>query len=63
MVDIDAVLSQFGDKKRRAISEYRRLLMEELGSGRNPELTGGGLIEKPGRVVTSARLAAKRSEA
>src|SRR3990172_4686839 len=40
-MDIDTVLSQFGAKKRRAISEYRRFVKEELGSGRNPELTGG----------------------
>ncbi len=44
----DAVLSQFNHKKRRAISEYRRFVKEELGSGRNPELTGGGLIRSQG---------------
>ncbi len=47
-MDIVAVLSQFGDKKRRAISEYRRFVKAELGSGRNPELTGGGLIRSQG---------------
>lgn len=47
-MDIDTVLSQFGAKKRRAISEYRRFVKEELGSGRNPELTGGGLIRSQG---------------
>lgn len=47
-MDIGAVLSQFGDKKRRAISEYRRSVKAELGSGRNPELTGGGLIRSQG---------------
>ncbi len=47
-MDTNAVLSQFGDKKRRALSEYRRFVMEEFGSGRNPELTGGGLIRSQG---------------
>jgi len=47
-MDIDTVLSQFGAKKRRAISEYRRFVKAELGSGRNPELTGGGLIRSQG---------------
>ncbi len=45
---IDAVLSQFGGRKRRATAEYRRFLKEAFGSGRNPELTGGGLIRSQG---------------
>ena len=57
-MDIETVLSQFGDKKRRAISEYRRFIMEEFGSGRNPALTGGGLIRSQGgwsRVLAMQR--------
>ena len=41
---IEAVLSQFSGRKRRAITEYRRFIMEEFGSGRKPEFTGGGLV-------------------
>lgn len=47
-MDTDAVLSQFGAGKRKAISEYRRFVMEELGAGRKPELTGGGLVRSQG---------------
>lgn len=47
-MDIDAVLSQFDGRKKRAISEYRRFVMEELGAGRKPELTGGGLVRSQG---------------
>ena len=47
-MDVDAVLSRFGAGKRKAISEYRRFVIEELGSGRNPELTGGGLVRSQG---------------
>jgi len=62
-MDIDAVLSQFGFKKRRAISEYRRFVMEELGSGKNPELTGGGLLRSQGgwsRVLALQRSGQKQ---
>lgn len=58
-MDIDAVLSQFGARKRRAIAEYRRFVMEELGAGRKPELTGGGLVRSQGGW--SRVLALKRS--
>ena len=37
-MDSDAVLSQFGNTKRKAILEYRRFVMEELDSKRKPEL-------------------------
>ena len=47
-MDTDAVLSQFGDRKRKAISGYRQFVQEELGSGQKPELTGGGLIRSHG---------------
>ena len=47
-MDADTVLSQFSDKKKKAIAEYRRFVLEEFRSGRNAELTGGGLIRSQG---------------
>jgi len=62
-MDIDAVLSQFGGRKRKAILAYRRFVMEELGSGRKPELTGGGLLRSQGgwsRVLALQRSGQKQ---
>jgi putative transposase len=42
------VLVQFAGTKRKAIREYRRFVQEGLGEGRNPLLTGGGLIRSQG---------------
>ncbi|MBI5967117.1 MAG: hypothetical protein HY882_04570 [Deltaproteobacteria bacterium] len=42
------VLAQFGGTNRKAIREYRRFVQEGLGEGRNPALTGGGLIRSQG---------------
>jgi len=42
------VLGQFAGTKRKAIREYRRFVQEGLGDGRNPMLTGGGLIRSQG---------------
>ena len=42
------VLGQFATTKGRAIREYRRFVQEGLGEGRNPMLTGGGLIRSHG---------------
>ena len=64
-MDIDTVLSQFGEKKKRALSEYRRFIMEEFGQDRKPELTGGGLIRSQGgwsRVLALQR-GGKKEEA
>jgi len=47
-VDRAHVLSQFAGTKRKAIREYRRFVQEGLGDGRNPMLTGGGLIRSHG---------------
>jgi REP element-mobilizing transposase RayT len=47
-MDTDTVLSQFGKTKRKAITEYRRFVQEEIGKGRNSVLTGGGLIRSQG---------------
>jgi REP element-mobilizing transposase RayT len=64
-MDIDTVLSQFGEKKKRALLEYRRFIMEEFGQDRKPELTGGGLIRSQGgwsRVLALQR-SGKKEEA
>ena len=47
-MDCAHVLSQFAGTKRKAIREYRRFVQEGLGDGRNPMLTGGGLIRSQG---------------
>jgi REP element-mobilizing transposase RayT len=47
-MDRDAVLSEFGGSKKKAVFEYRRFIREGMNEGRNPELTGGGLIRSQG---------------
>jgi len=47
-MDCDHVLGQFAGTKGKAIREYRRFVQEGLGEGRNPMLTGGGLIRSQG---------------
>ena len=47
-MDTDTVLSHFGTTKRKAITEYRRFVQEDVGKGRNTVLTGGGLIRSRG---------------
>lgn len=47
-MDIDTVLSEFGDKRKKAILEYRRFVREGIREGRNSALTGGGLIKSQG---------------
>jgi REP element-mobilizing transposase RayT len=47
-MDIDGVLSQFGETRRKAINEYRRFLQEGVGQGTVKELTGGGLLRSQG---------------
>ncbi len=47
-MDTETVLTQFGDKKKRAVEEYRRFVREEFSAKRNPELTGGGLVRSQG---------------
>jgi REP element-mobilizing transposase RayT len=42
------VLGQFARTKRKAIQEYRRFVQEGQGDGRNPMLTGGGLVRSQG---------------
>jgi len=47
-MDINAVLSQFGARKKKAITAYRRFIQEGMGEGKSSELTGGGLIRSQG---------------
>jgi REP-associated tyrosine transposase len=47
-MDSEAVLSEFGGSRRKAVLEYRRFVRDGLNEGRNPELTGGGLIRSQG---------------
>ncbi len=47
-MDIDTVLSEFGSRRGKAILEYRRFVREGIGEGRDPALTGGGLIRSQG---------------
>lgn len=47
-MDTETVLSQFDSTKRKAINEYRGFIREEAGKGRDPALTGGGLIRSRG---------------
>ncbi len=63
-MDGDFVLAQFGDTKRKARSEYRRFVREGIGMGRQPELTGGGLVRSKGgwAQVVSARRSGRKEE-
>jgi putative transposase len=47
-MDIDSVLTQFGDTRRKTINEYRRFIREGAGQGQIKELTGGGLVRSRG---------------
>lgn len=47
-MDIETVLSEFGERRKKAIFEYRRFVREGIGEGRNPALSGGGLIRSHG---------------
>jgi hypothetical protein len=47
-MDTGHVLAQFGETRRQAIREYRRFMTEGLTMGKQPELTGGGLIRSLG---------------
>ena len=46
--DCDFVLRYFGEKEGFAKKHYRNFLAEEAGKGRQPELTGGGLVRSMG---------------
>jgi putative transposase len=63
-MDTEYVLSQFRDTQRKARNEYRRFVDEGIGMGRQPELTGGGLIRSKGgwSQVVSARRNGRKEE-
>ena len=63
-IDTDYVLTQFGDTRRKARNEYRRFVVEGIGMGRQPELTGGGLVRSKGgwSQVVSARRSGRKEE-
>ena len=44
----DFILSQFGSKKSAARRAYHTFMAEGMGLGKQPELTGGGLIRSKG---------------
>ncbi|HAK59751.1 MAG TPA: hypothetical protein DCO77_05125 [Nitrospiraceae bacterium] len=47
-MDRDAVLSEFGRTRKKAILHYRRFVREGIEEGRNSTLTGGGLVRSQG---------------
>ena len=47
-MDTEHVLKTFGSTRLKAVAEYRRFIQEELASGQNTELTGGGLVRNRG---------------
>lgn len=63
-MDRDYVLLQFNDTNRKARNAYRRFVGEGIGMGRQPELTGGGLIRSKGgwSQVMSARRSGRKEE-
>lgn len=63
-MDVDYVLLQFGDTKRKAKNAYQKFVAEGMALGRNAELTGGGLIRSKGgwSNVVSARRKGQREE-
>lgn len=64
-MDADYVLQQFGARKKAAQEAYREFVEEGLGMGRQPELTGGGLIRSAGgwSQVLSMRRKNRKEEA
>jgi predicted DNA binding protein len=63
-MDADYVLLQFGRTKRKGVAEYRRFMQEGVGLGRQPELTGGGLLRSLGgwSQVVARRRSGKEEE-
>jgi len=61
-MDVDDVLSQFGRRKKSARTAYRKFVEEGMRLGRQPELTGGGLVRSLGgwsHVVSMRRKLSK----
>lgn len=46
--NVDYVLSQFAGTRRKGMAEYRKFIREGIELGRQPELTGGGLLRSLG---------------
>jgi REP element-mobilizing transposase RayT len=46
--EIESVLKHFGKRKKSAIRAYREFVRKGVAAGRQPELTGGGLIRSTG---------------
>jgi len=46
--DTDSVLRLFGKSKYAARKKYRDFVEKGIGQGRNPEMTGGGLLRSIG---------------
>lgn len=63
-MDADYVLLQFGGTRRKGLSEYRKFMREGIGLGRQPELTGGGLLRSLGgwSQVIAKRRSGKKEE-
>lgn len=63
-MDANHVLLQFNDTKRRARNAYRKFVEEGFRMGKNPEMTGGGLVRSKGgwSQVLSARRRGQREE-
>jgi len=63
-MDVEYVLLQFKDSTQKARKEYRRFVKEGIGMGRQPGLTGGGLIRSKGgwSQVVSARRSGEKEE-
>ena len=63
-MDVKYVLLQFKDTIKKARNAYRRFVEEGIGMGRQPQLTGGGLIRSKGgwSQVVSARRSGEREE-
>jgi putative transposase len=63
-MDVNYVLLQFNDTKRKAKNAYRKFVAEGIALGRSAELNGGGLIRSKGgwSNVVSARRKGQREE-
>ncbi len=57
-MDTDHVLLQFGNNRRKGLTEYRKFMREGVELGHQPELTGGGLLRSLGgwsKVIAKRR--------
>ncbi len=54
--EIDGVLKHFGKRRTSAIRAYREFVSKGAAAGRQPELTGGGLIRSSGGWDTVKKL-------